>query len=93
MVIPDAQILDCLQLGVGWLPEQTGGLNQYYYDLVHHLPTAGVRCQSLLAGDSQRWPTDAALIPQAYTPLDSPLWKRWWTQRRAVSKFFANRPQ
>ena len=39
-----------LQLGMGWFPEQAGGLNRVYYHLIRSLPQVGVSAQGLVAG-------------------------------------------
>jgi glycosyltransferase involved in cell wall biosynthesis len=45
--------LHTLQVGKGWFPEQSGGLNRYYHELLRHLPAAGVEVKGLVAGSEQ----------------------------------------
>ena len=45
--------LHTLQVGKGWFPEQSGGLNRYYHELLRHLPAAGVEVTGLVAGSEQ----------------------------------------
>ncbi len=42
--------LRTLQVGLEWFPERIGGLNRVYYELVRHLPGAGVDVHGLVAG-------------------------------------------
>jgi glycosyltransferase involved in cell wall biosynthesis len=42
-----------LQIGDLWLPEAQGGLSRYYYELLRHLPAAGVESKGLLVGSSK----------------------------------------
>jgi len=42
--------LRTLQLGMEWFPERPGGLNRVYYELIKHLPDAGVGVRGLVAG-------------------------------------------
>jgi glycosyltransferase involved in cell wall biosynthesis len=42
--------LRTMQIGLGWFPEQPGGLDRYYYDLVRRLPDAGVDVEGLVTG-------------------------------------------
>ncbi|MDB4883297.1 MAG: glycosyltransferase family 1 protein [Gemmatimonadetes bacterium] len=39
-----------MQIGLGWFPEQPGGLERYFYDLVRRLPDAGVDVEGLVTG-------------------------------------------
>ncbi|HVZ49331.1 MAG TPA: asparagine synthase (glutamine-hydrolyzing) [Gemmatimonadaceae bacterium] len=39
-----------LQVGLEWFAERPGGLNRMYYELVRHLPDAGVAVHGLVAG-------------------------------------------
>ncbi len=45
-----AVALRTLQLGLGWFPEQPGGLERYYYELVSRLPAHGVGVEGLVTG-------------------------------------------
>ena len=39
-----------LELGMGWFPEQAGGLNRVYHELVRSLPAAGVDVVGIITG-------------------------------------------
>lgn len=45
--------LRTLQVGKGWFPEQSGGLNRYYHELLRHLPASGVEVAGLVAGSDR----------------------------------------
>jgi hypothetical protein len=40
--------LSTIQIGMGSLTEQAGGLTRFYYDLVRHLPRSGVSVRGLV---------------------------------------------
>jgi glycosyltransferase involved in cell wall biosynthesis len=42
--------LRALQLGLGWFPENPGGLDRYYFDLLNRFPAAGVQVRGLVCG-------------------------------------------
>lgn len=42
--------LKVLELGMGWFPEQAGGLNRVYHELVKSLPGAGVDVVGIITG-------------------------------------------
>ncbi len=72
-----------LQIGMGWFPEQPGGLNRFYYDCCNYLPKAGVDIQGLVAGS-----TDVATTSQgqvaAFAPREAPLLQRWQGVRQSL---------
>jgi glycosyltransferase involved in cell wall biosynthesis len=72
-----SRTISALQVGGGWFPEEAGGLNRFYYDLLHHLPEAGVQCRGLVAGLSDRWPELEGVEVRAFESLVVPLRKRW----------------
>jgi len=74
-----------LQLGMGWLPEQMGGLNRVYYDCIKHLPQSGVDVQGLVVG-SEAVAQDSKGLVHAVAAQDSSLWQRWWSMRQALSQ-------
>jgi len=45
-----ASLPSVLQIGNRWFPELPAGLERYYYDLVHHLPSAGFEVLGLVLG-------------------------------------------
>lgn len=72
-----------LQLGMGWFPEEAGGLNRFYYDCLHHLPQVGVSVTGLVAGSTTIYQQSHGQV-QAFAPAHSPLWYRWWKMRQVL---------
>lgn len=77
-----------LQVGMGWLPEQTGGLNRVYYDCIKHLPQSGVDVQGLVVGSEAVAQSSQGLV-RTFAALDSSLWQRWRGVRRVLSEELA----
>ncbi|MDJ0702673.1 MAG: glycosyltransferase family 4 protein [Leptolyngbyaceae cyanobacterium MO_188.B28] len=77
-----------LQIGMGWFPEQAGGLNRVFYDCIRHLPEAGVEIQGLVAGSSNV-ASDSRSQVQAFAPTQSPLWQRWRGVQQSVRQLLA----
>jgi glycogen(starch) synthase len=72
-----------LQLGLGWFPEQPGGLDRYYFDLLRVLPAVGVECRGLVIGsDAVTTATSGAV--QAFANRSEPAMVRWKAARSAV---------
>jgi glycosyltransferase involved in cell wall biosynthesis len=83
--------LHTLQLGMGWLPEQPGGLNRYYADLVRALATLGVGVTGLVAGSSEvSRQTDGQI--RAFSPIQSSLLHRVLAVRRECAAALAADP-
>ena len=76
-------MLNTLQIGMGWFPEQAGGLNRFYYDCAHHLPTAGVKIRGLVTGSDQVFRESHGQI-QVFAPQQVSLLKRWQALRSSV---------
>ncbi|MEM8722321.1 MAG: glycosyltransferase family 4 protein [Cyanobacteria bacterium P01_G01_bin.39] len=74
-----------LQLGMGWFPEQSGGLNRYYYGASHHLPEVGVNLLGLVTGSEQVALTTQQSI-QAFAATESNLLSRWQGVRQSVKQ-------
>jgi glycogen(starch) synthase len=68
--------LKVLQLGMGWFPEQAGGLNRVYHELVRSLPDAGVDVTGIITGSglSDR-ETDGRI--RSVVPADAGIRQRW----------------
>ncbi|WP_313949257.1 glycosyltransferase family 4 protein [Leptolyngbya sp. FACHB-261] len=77
-----------LQLGMGWFPEQAGGLNRVYYDCMQYLPAAGVQMRGLVAGSPAVAQTSGGQV-QAFAPREASLLQRWRGVRQAVGKALA----
>lgn len=76
-------MINTVQIGMGWFPEQSGGLNRFFYDCVHHLPTAGIDIQGLVAGPSQVIEDSKGHV-RAFAPRDASLIKRWYGVREQL---------
>ncbi|MGL5794466.1 MAG: glycosyltransferase family 4 protein, partial [Waterburya sp.] len=74
-----------LQIGMEWFPEDSGGLNRYYYDCIHNLPNAGVDIQGLVTGSPQITTTTQQPI-QVFAPTKAPLLHRWRGIRQSVKQ-------
>lgn len=72
-----------LQIGMGWFPEQPGGLNRFYYDCCNYLPKAGVDIQGLVAG-SDNVATNSQGKVAAFAPREAPLMQRWQGIRQSL---------
>ncbi len=78
-----SETIRTLQFGMGWFPEQAGGLNRVYYHLMKELPGAGVSVRGLVAGT----PTDGAAARHGvdfFAPIATPLPVRWFRARHAA---------
>ena len=76
-------MLNTLQIGMGWFPEQAGGLNRFYYDCTRHLPAAGVKMRGLVTGSNQVFRESQGQI-QVFAPQQVSLLKRWQGLRSTV---------
>ena len=74
-----------LQIGLGWLPEQAGGLNRFFYDSSRYLPAAGVDMCGLVAGSADVSKSSGGQI-QTFAHRESSLWERWWKLRQMVQR-------
>lgn len=77
-----------LQIGMGWFPEQAGGLNRVYYDCVNYLPSAGIHIQGLVAGSTEVAQSSQHQI-QAFAPRETPLLNRWQQARKTLKTLLA----
>jgi glycosyltransferase involved in cell wall biosynthesis len=82
--IPTAD-LSTLQLGMGWLTEDFGGLNRVYYEAIQHLPTVGVAVRGLVAG-SDRVLQESQGVVQGFAPYEAKLWQRWGALWRSTQR-------
>src|ERR671913_323149 len=73
-----------LQLGMGWFPEQAGGLTRFYSDLLRHLPPTGVEVRGLVAGSPEVMRESVGRV-RAFAPISAPLLSRCWAARPAVA--------
>ncbi|MCG8364951.1 MAG: glycosyltransferase family 4 protein [Pseudanabaenales cyanobacterium] len=77
-----------LQIGLGWLPEQAGGLNRFFYDSIRYLPAAGVEMRGLVAGSADVEQSSGGQV-QIFAHQESSLWERCWRLRQAVRRILA----
>jgi glycogen synthase len=82
--------LSVLELGMGWFPEQAGGLNRVYHELVHNLPAAGVSCVGIITG-TDRAASESNGAIRAVVESDAPLSRRWRAIRDAVRSVLAEK--
>jgi len=66
---------------MGWFPQQAGGLNRMFYNLVHHLPDHGVSVRGLVTGASV--PQNGVSV-NAFAATDAPLPGRLYRARTAA---------
>lgn len=74
-----------LQIGMGWFPEEAGGLNRFYYDFCRNAPDLGIAIDGLLAGSNQAAQDSQGMV-RAFSPRDAPLMQRWCSVRSAVNE-------
>ena len=79
------QSLTTLQSGMGWFPQQAGGLNRMYHNLVRTLPALGVRVHGLVAGTGSVSELAGGTVTPFASP-DAPLMSRWWAARREAKR-------
>lgn len=81
MIIDRPAQLRSVQLGLGWFPEQVGGLDRMYFELVRHLPEVGVETRGLVVGSAAVGQESGGQV-QAFAASDAALWRRWRMLRR-----------
>jgi glycosyltransferase involved in cell wall biosynthesis len=65
-----------LQLGMGWFPDEPGGLNRYFRSLVEALAARGQNVEAVVRGPATDVPDSARVSPVAPGPL-GPLLRRY----------------
>jgi glycosyltransferase involved in cell wall biosynthesis len=73
-----------LQIGMGWFPEQPGGLNRVYYELYRALPEAGAQVVGAIAGSPQAPQASYGKI-RAFADSNTTMPQRLWSARRTIS--------
>lgn len=76
-------MINTVQIGMGWFPEQAGGLNRFFYDCVHHLPTAGIDIHGLVAGPDEVIEESNGQV-RSFAPRNTSLVKRWYGVREQL---------
>tara|TARA_R110002049_G_scaffold4601_1_gene31689 strand:- start:81431 stop:82663 length:1233 start_codon:yes stop_codon:yes gene_type:complete len=84
-----ASSMSLAQLGMGWLSDQAGGLNRYFYDFLHELQKREIDAESWVAGpiDLQ---TDVGVHP--FARRDASLLSRLCAARRLLKRIAENPP-
>jgi glycogen synthase len=77
--------LSTLQLGMGWFPEQPGGLNRVFHNLLCHLPEIGVAVRGSVVGSDRVGEASANRV-LAFAPPTASLPHRLWAARRALAQ-------
>ena len=84
-------VLHTLQLGMGWVTEQPGGLNRYYAELIRALPTLGVSVTGLVAGSSEVSRQSSGRV-RAFAPMRASLPRRLLAARRECAAVLSAEP-
>jgi glycosyltransferase involved in cell wall biosynthesis len=74
-----------LELGMGWFPEQAGGLNRVYHELVRSLPEAGVDVSGVVTGSGLSDRESQGRI-RSVVSSDVGLRRRWKAIRSGVAE-------
>jgi glycogen synthase len=80
--------LSTLQIGAGWFPENPGGLDRYYYELLRALPGVNVDCRGLVIGTG-RVAAESNGQVRAFANRGDSLVKRWFACRNATAQILA----
>lgn len=72
-----------LQLGMGWFPQQAGGLNRVYYNLMKYLPGVGVDVRGLVTGEKTQLEAEGI---EFFAPTTAPLISRWKAARKSAKQ-------
>jgi glycosyltransferase involved in cell wall biosynthesis len=83
--------LSTIQIGKEWFPEKPGGLDRYYFELVRHLPAAGVAVNGLVIGSDQIT-TDTAGTIRSFAPSGASLMTRWRGVRNHLGRALSDDP-
>ena len=69
------QMLNTLQISMGWFSDRAGGLNRYYYDCTKYFPNADIQFDGLVAGGINVKSDSQGKIT-AFAPSNASLFKR-----------------
>jgi glycosyltransferase involved in cell wall biosynthesis len=75
-----------------WFPEKPGGLNRVYYELVKHLPEAGVEVHGLVAGTAQVKQTSGGMV-EGFAAHSRSLLPRLLAVRRTATALLRSDPK
>jgi glycogen(starch) synthase len=82
---PAVDELSILQLGMGWFPEQPGGLNRVFYNLMCHLPELGIAVRGCVIGSPEISRASCNRVFALALPT-APLPRRLWEARRTIGR-------
>ena len=82
--------LKVLQIGMGWFPEQAGGLNRIFYGCHENLPSYNVELTGLVAG-SNLANLEACEQIYSFATGESSLLKRWIAARNSARHLLAEK--
>lgn len=82
-------MMQVVQVGMGWFPDEPGGLSRMTYHLAHALPGAGVRVRHLVTGAPGADPHGAGCV-RAFARADASLARRLVGARTAVRAALAD---
>lgn len=83
--------LQTVQLGKGWFPEQSGGLNRYFHGLLQNLPSVGVTSAGLVAGSDQVAHSSGGTV-QVFAASKASLPARWRGARASLRQLLVRQP-
>lgn len=83
--------LRTLQIGMEWFPQKPGGLNRVYFEMMRHLPGAGVEVHGLVAGTTQVAADSRGTI-EAFAPDSTRLMPRLLAVRRLAKPLLRSDP-
>lgn len=73
-------MMNVLQIGKGWFPEESGGLNRYFYDCQQYLPNTSMAIQGLVTGSDKIVETTDKQV-HTFGSAEVSLKQRWSTLR------------
>jgi glycosyltransferase involved in cell wall biosynthesis len=76
------------QVGMGWFPDQPGGLNRFFYDCCQHLPKYDIEFSGLVTGSLPILVNPSSRI-YAFALQDSSLLNRWLAASEAAKQLIA----
>lgn len=90
--VPARPALRVLEVGMGWFPEQPGGLNRVFYDLTRHLPAQGVEVEGFVQQMAAP-AADRGWAVRGMAPPGTPFLGRLRAERAAFAAALRDRPR
>ncbi len=91
-VAPPPSHVETIQVGKGWISEESGGLNRYYSGLVQELPRVGVGVRGLVVGSDQVATRTSGAV-RSFAPRASSLPTRLTGIRACARTALSERPE